>query len=261
MGLRIQGVLARGILVAAAMLPITVWSAVPGPMLLDLQSGHAPAIQQQVDAVRRADGAYAYQWTVHRPGCCESSGELTVDRELGLHLSFVLGNGTSGPRDYRASFSIPVPEGTRLPTQIAGLLTGTVSGSGQERDPLLTSVGSSPIFTALLDGTPVATSLGPPFVLTGAARTLALPARSFGGRTTDTGGGSMTRAVGLRLHFQLGPGATVRLVTRWHVVPPPFPVAALLVGIALLCLLVLVRQRRQSRRVLAARPAPAGRLR
>ncbi|HQU14496.1 MAG: hypothetical protein B7Z66_02520 [Chromatiales bacterium 21-64-14] len=261
MGLRTRRMLTRGVLVAASVLSTWAWGAVPGPVQMVLQMGHAPAVRQQLDAVRGADGGYTYRWTTHGPGCCDSSGELTMARDLGLHLMFTLGNDTSGPKEYRATFSVPVPEDVRPPAQIVGRLSGTVSGPG--RDPLLTSVDRSPIFTAMLNGVPVATLFSPPYVLTGAG-TLVLPDRSFGGRNAYPGNGPAQRTAGLRLRFQLGAGGTVRFVTRWQVVPPPFPVAVLLVGVALLCLLVLVRQSRQSRqnrRGLAVRPASADRLR
>ncbi len=244
MGVRTDLLLAAAVWVAAA---ASAGAAAPGHSLhLTLKWEGAPAVEWTLAPRRSSGGARIFRWDDRGTGGRDSRGELVVDRESIVRLDLRLHNGASTARAVRLGLALSLP---RAPTELSGILTGRVSGATGDvtGNPDLASLGGAPLFTLLLNGTPVASSLRPPVRLSGSG-VIDIPPHSFTGRSgpapADTAAG---RKLGIRLRLRLGPGATVRFRTQARMVTIPFPVGVLALGGVLLAILVLVRRRRSAR--------------
>ncbi len=250
MGVRTDLLLAAAVWVAAA---VSAGAAVPGHSLhLTLEWGSAPVVERTLAPEQGPGGARVFRWNDREAGCCDSRGELIVDRESIVRLDLLLHNGASTTRAVRLGLVLSLPRGLRAPTELSGALTGRVSGAtgAVTGSSDLASLDGSPLFTLLLNGTPVASSLRPPVRLFGSGE-IDIPLHSFTGRYGPAAGDAAGRKLGIRLRLRLGPGATVRFRTQARMATIPFPVGVLALGGVLLAILVLVRRRR------SARPAPA----
>lgn len=252
MGIRTDLLLAAVVWVAAA---APAGATAPGHTLhLTLQWEGAPAVERTLASQGGSGGTRVFRWDDHGTGCCDSRGELVVDRESIVHLDLRLHNGASTARAVRLGLVLPLPRGPRGPTELSGVLTGRISGTTGDvtGEPDLVSLGGAPVFTLLLNGTPVASSLRPPVRFSGSG-VIDIPPHSFTGRYGPTAGDAAGRELGIRLRLRLGPGATVRFRTQARMVTAPFPVGVLALGGVLLAILVLVRRRRSTRPA-SARP-------
>ncbi len=253
MGVHTDLLLAAAVWIAAA---APAGAAVPGHALhLTLKWGGAPAVEQTLVPQRGSGGERIFRWDDYEAGCCDSRGELAVDRESIVHLDLRLHNSASTARAVRLGLVLSLPRGPRAPTELSGVLTGRLSGATGDvtGDPDLVSLGGAPVFTLLLNGTPVASSLRPPVRLSGSG-VIDIPPHSFAGRYGPVAGDATGRELGIRLRLRLGPGATMWFRTQARMVTAPFPVGVLALGGVLLAILVLVRRRRYARPA-SARPA------
>lgn len=223
---------------------------------LDLQSGGAGVAAHRVDRILTPQGSDAnarvYRWNERAAGCCDTRGELMVQRGDRVGLAIRLHNPSAHSATVHLVLSLALPPALRAPTEFSGTLFGRVSvpRSGAARGPGLASLGGAPVFALLLNGTEVASVPLPLPVAEGAV----LTPQAYAGRYGPSADDGVGRNLAILVRLRLGPGATVSFHTRTQLATAPFPVGVLALGIVLLALLVLVRWRRQIR-VAIRRPA------
>lgn len=105
-----------------------------------------------------------------------------------------------------------------------GNVTGTLTATGGGPAALSTS-GSTPIYTALLDGSSFQTLLNSPFSMTATAASGPQTIVSSFGQLVPVSGPAVYSSMGTGIDFSLTPGATVNFSDVFQVQPVPVPPA------------------------------------
>lgn len=126
------------------------------------------------------------------------------------------------------SFTVTLPVGVVYPsTIIGGSVAGGITADGN--GGTLSGVGGGDIWTALIDGAPVATLLGGS-VSVGAFESGSLGPAAFGQPIPNQPGPALNGSIAINLTFELTPGDSASFTSVFVVVPGPAGLA--LLGVA-----------------------------
>ena len=204
------------------------WSG--GTWTADLTDPSMPWVEAIVE---NSDGTYSLQGGWQDGGDWNCTWDLTIDPDPAVFGAFNFTNNLGVADDFSVSLMMPavVNAPATMNGSISGsLLDGTVPGDGAT---LQTSAGdpTAPIYTALIDGSPVQTLLDPVYITTvgpGLTDDWGAPAPAqFGPMAAP----AVAASIGISHEFNLsGNQDSAVFVTRFEVVPEPATLALLAFG-------------------------------
>jgi hypothetical protein len=155
--------------------------------------------------------------------------------------TFVVQNNTASPQTYVITVTSPVSPalGSTLMLGSVGLtLTNTTDTSAS-----LTSNSPNPVYTALLDGSPVATLFPDPYSLSCGTATCSNTGSTDFGMPVMVAGPGVGASMGIRIEFELSPGDSGGVTSVFYVEAPE-PAATALLALALGAGLLMERRPR-----------------
>lgn len=160
-----------------------------------------------------------------------------------INGAFSVTNNLAVPQTFTLSVTVPVPPiagGTVIGGSVGGSFTDANGGGAT-----FGSSGGTAIYTALVDGVPVATLYPSPVALAaGPFLTTNLLAADFGSPIPSAAGpAALTTDMGIELKFVLSPGDTAALTSVFVVEPVPEPSTIVLALMGLGCGLFVARRR------------------
>jgi hypothetical protein len=178
------------------------------------------------------DGGYELSTQPHYSGVCNGTTNLTIQQLQFNSDPFVLNNllvtnTTATTQIYSVTVSLPTSFGA--PNLISGNITTSVIDGG-DGSATVSTVSGQPIYKAQIDFNPVAggTLQNDPFSIT--TSTSSAQSASFGPTLSAI---PVNSNIGIAVTFQLTPGDTASILSRFNVVSPvPEPSSLVLAGLA-----------------------------
>ena len=140
-------------------------------------------------------------------------------------LNNVIITNTSGSQQ-TLSYNVTQPAALGAPNLISGSITTQVIDGGQDGAIVAAQTGGS-IYSALIDGVVVHTLQDDPFSVVAPAGGVNNALASFG---PDANGTAVIQDIGITLIFELSPGDTASILSRFDVVPEPATLSLLALG-------------------------------
>jgi hypothetical protein len=169
------------------------------------------------------------------------SWDMTVDPDPFVTSNFSVLNSTASTQTYTVVVTLPI-----VPIPGATLMGGSMQGGITSNSSPGTLATSSPtaMYTALIDGVPVATLYpDPTSVSAGAFLSANLAAAAFGTPIPSAPGPAALTSIGIQLTFTLTPGDQASFTSVFVVEPVPEPTTLGLVSLGLAGLALLGRRR------------------
>jgi len=216
-----------------------------GPVPLDFAIGYG-ASGDQVLEVRNPEGnATADDYAAEGKAQNESfilDWDISGKYDPTINGAFSVTNLLAVPQTFTFNVTVPVPA---IPG--ATVIGGSVGGSFTDANGLgatFDSSGATAIYTALIDGAPVATLHPSPVnLVAGPFLSTNVPSVAFGTPIPSQAGPALTTDMSIQLKFTLSPGDTAALTSVFVVeAPEPSTVVLALMGVA--CGLFVARRKR-----------------
>jgi hypothetical protein len=150
--------------------------------------------------------------------------DIQADPDPFLTASFSITNNTNATQTYTTTIFLPIAPALSAPTLIGG--SAQVGISTDDNGGTVSSVGGDTIYTALIDGVPVAGLFGPGYSFTRPAFTTDQSGVSeFGTPIPSMPGPAANASIAIRFTFDLTPGDSASMTGLFVVVPEPGTVA------------------------------------
>lgn len=218
--------LAAGLLLMAGSVHAGPITGDPPTLVAVLESNgipaeYAPAVEEfEVD-----DNKYKLKGSkdpVDIGGVLWTVEEIEFDPDPFVLANNVFTNPTAVPQI--VTFGIALPTNFPAPNRIKGLIDLDVIDGGTDGASVSTVAGF-PIYTAEIDFVGVETLLDAPFTLNAPATGSNNATDSFGFQVSNV---PVNASIGIQLRFQLSPGDTATVISRFDVVEIPEPTTCLL---------------------------------
>lgn len=170
-------------------------------------------------------------WT-HPAGAWTIDYEFEFDPDPWVQANYTITNNSANPIAYVFTVNLPVAPSLSPPNLMGGSVSGSLTDNNGN-GATLTSNAPSAVYTALINGSPVATLLNDPFSISaGSFLSTTIGPQQFGTPIPgDPAPNVSVNDIGIELRFTLSPGDSAAFTSVLVVEPVPEPATAGLLGL------------------------------